>query len=122
MSTWYTSKVFEGMHNGRKIGFPTVNLSYQVFPVSQKQGVYAVRLKYDGKLYQGALFFGPRLVKNETHTVLEIYILDFNQKIYGETVMFTVEKYIRQTMKFETTKQLCMQIKSDIHLIKELLL
>lgn len=118
MSIWYTSKVFEGTHDGKKIGFPTVNLSSHILHSSQKQGVYASYVKYKNVLYKGALFFGQRLVKNETDVVLEIYILNFNQEIYGKTIEFTIDRFIRPPLSFTSMEHLKLQIKKDIEQVQ----
>ena len=70
--------------SGRSIGFPTVNLDPRIIIDTYKEGIYASQVKYGGKIYLGALYLGPRLVKGEKNTILEIHILDFKKKFMGK--------------------------------------
>ncbi len=114
---WYNAKVLPGSKEGRSIGFPTVNLDPNILVDSFKEGIYASRVKYDGKIYLGALYLGPRLVKEEKNIILEIHILNFKKEIYGEEIEFEVGKYIREIMDFKTMEELKSQIEKDIKII-----
>lgn len=111
---WYESKVLTGNKQGRTIGFPTLNLDPLAIPPILKEGVYASLVKHNGNIYKGALFFGPRVMLNETHQVLEIYVFDFSKEIYGETVSFQVKDFIREVRNFASMDELKVQIKKDI--------
>ena len=117
---WYHSKVFNGSQTGKKIGFPTINLDPTIITDDIKTGIYSAQVKYQNKIYLGALYFGPRLVKNETNNILEIHILNFDQIIYGEEIEFVIGKYIRGVINFKTFKELKNQIEQDIAGIKQL--
>jgi riboflavin kinase/FMN adenylyltransferase len=117
---WIQAKVLTGDQEGRKIGFPTINLSPSLLPVSTVQGVYRSKIKYRNKDYSGALYFGPRLVLNETHTVLEIHVLNFNSEIYGEIIGFEIGTFIRGIMNFDSFEALQNQIKLDIEKIRSM--
>jgi len=111
---WYKAVVLHGEKTGRSIGFPTVNLNPAIIPVQTVTGVYSSVVKYNEKEYLGALYYGPRLVKNETKNVLEIYILDFNKEIYAEEIRFKLGRFIRGVKNFTSLEQLKEQLKSDI--------
>ena len=68
----------------------------------------------------GALYYGPRLVKNEKKAVLEIYIIDFNQEIYGEWISFDIVRFIRGIKNFDSMDLLKKQITIDIADIKKI--
>ena len=112
--TWFKEKVLQGTKDGRTIGFPTLNLSPKKFIGQFKEGVYTSQVKFQKKKYLGILYFGPRLVKGETHPVLEIRVLGFNKEIYGETIEFSFGKFIRGVMNFSSMDELKKQIKKDI--------
>jgi len=118
---WYTSSVLKGDQTGRMLAIPTVNLDPRVLPTDFKQGVYATLVKYDNHMYKGALYFGPRLVLNETHNILEINIFDFNKEIYNETIAFQIKDFIRGIQNFPTLEKMREQMEKDIKKIKELL-
>ena len=69
----------------------------------------------------GALFYGPRLVKNEQQNVLEIHILDFDQNIYDHEIFFEIHDYIRDIKNFDTLEDLKAEIARDIKKIRQLL-
>jgi FAD synthase len=116
--TWTPAVVSHGDKSGRKIGFPTINLDPAVVPQDTPQGVYASRLKIVDREYLGALYFGPRLVKGETHNVLEIFILDFSAEIYGQTVQFSLGKFIRPVLHFNSLEELQQQLQKDIAAVR----
>lgn len=110
----YTSIVNQGQQLGRTLGFPTLNLDPQVLPFNQKPGVYQAHLTCQGREYRGVLFFGPKKTLAEVETVLEIYVLDFNQEVYGETISFSLGKFIRPPVKFSSIAELKKQISQDV--------
>lgn len=115
---FYKSQVFHGSKEGTKKAYPTINLDPQVLPTNLKKGVYASWVKIDNKVFPGAAYFGPRLVKNEHSDVLEIFVLDFSAQIYGREVEFSLEQYIRGVMDFTDFYLLKEQISKDIKDIK----
>lgn len=117
---WHKATVLPGTKNGRTIGFPTMNLDPHILIGSFKEGIYSSQVKYDGKIYLGALYLGPRLVKGEENTILEIHILNFKKEIYGEGIEFKVEKFIREKKNFKSIQELKLQIQTDIKKIKSI--
>lgn len=112
---WFNRKVQKGTKTGQKIGYPTLNFSVGVFGKSYRDGVYACDVRIANKLYKGALYFGPRLSKSAK--VLEIYVLDFNKKIYGQFIQFRLLKKIRGAKTFNNPDNLKKQIQKDLLMI-----
>lgn len=110
---WFKSRVFAGLGLAQKLGFPTVNLNSSIWPANLKTGVYACLVRYQDKIYKGALYFGPRLVLGQKHNVLEIYILDFKKEIYGEEIEFKIIKFLRPPQNFSDIEKLKGQLKKD---------
>jgi riboflavin kinase/FMN adenylyltransferase len=109
---WFRRKVKKGHRIGRAIGHPTLNFNVGSFPLHHKSGVYVCQVKIKGKVYKGALYFGPKLTKQGY--ALEVYILDFSGNIYGHFVSFRVGKRLRQPLKFTSPADLKKQIQKDI--------
>lgn len=109
----------EGDKIGRTIDFPTINLEDPSVMSGQKEGVYSCIVKIKASLYKGALYYGPRLVRKESHCVLEIYILNFSGSIYGEKISFTPVKFVRGILNFDSLEQLKEQLKKDIQNVKK---
>jgi riboflavin kinase/FMN adenylyltransferase len=106
---------------GRHIGFefPTANikLAYADIPA---RGVWAVRVIHKSGVYTGAanIGFAPTL-KDLERVVLEVYILDFNKKIYGDDLRVEFVERLRDEKKFETHEELLEQVKKDIEYIRK---
>jgi len=113
---WYQSKVTKGHRQGKKLGFPTLNLDNPLLLEGFKEGVYAAEVSIDEKVYWGLLYFGPRLIWNETKNVLEIYVLDFDKEIYGKTIAFRIINYIREVINFPSSniQAFKVQLKLDV--------
>ena len=109
---WFNRKVQKGTKTGQKIGYPTLNFSVGNFGQSYRDGVYACDVRVADKLHKGALYFGPRL--NKSKKVLEVYVLDFNKKIYGQFIQFRLLKKIRDTKTFSNLDDLKKQIQKDL--------
>lgn len=111
-------KVIKGAGDGKKLGFPTVNLDiqegFELIP-----GVYACLVDVEGKKVQGALHYGPRLVFDETINQFEIHLLDFSREIYGLELEVYVYEFIRPTKNFISIELLVDQIEEDIIKVRD---
>ena len=106
--------VVRGDDLGKKIGFPTANLSAhnEQFPPN---GVYLAEAKLDGTVYPGVVNLGYRpTVSSKTERILEIHLLDFNRDTYGKDLQVRFIRYLRPEKKFENLDALVRQIKADV--------
>jgi riboflavin kinase/FMN adenylyltransferase len=121
----FSSSILTGEKLGRTIGFPTINLNPQVFTHPDKPGVYACTVQLSCKAgatspkkptqsHLGALYFGPRLVKNETQNVLEVFLLDFEGDVYGHMASVQLLSFIRPPIKFPSFEEMRDQLEKDI--------
>lgn len=105
---------------GKKIGFPTANLSAhsEQFPPN---GVYLAEAWLDGVLHHGVVNLGCRpTVSHESNRILEIHLFDFNRDIYGQDVEVRFVQYLRPEKKFESVDALVRQIDLDVRRAREL--
>jgi riboflavin kinase/FMN adenylyltransferase len=113
--------VTRGDNLGKKIGFPTANLSAhsEQFPPN---GVYAAEAKIDNRLHRGVINLGvrPTMSGGKSERVLEIHLFDFNRDIYGRDVEVRFLKFLRPEKKFENIDALVAQIRRDIEQAREL--
>ncbi len=112
--------VVRGDNLGKKIGFPTANLSAhnEQFPPN---GVYFAQATLDGELYPGVINLGYRpTVSTEKERVLEIHLLDFDREIYGKDLEVRFVRYLRPEKKFESVEALARQIEADVKQAREL--
>lgn len=108
----FTAKVIAGKGRGGRIGFPTANLDKLNLAIDY--GVYLVKVKSDGKIYQGLMHFGPKKTFNQ-EVSCEIFIKDFKNNIYGQRLEVEVVRKIREVRKFADAEELKKQIKKDLH-------
>lgn len=107
--------VTHGDSLGKKIGFPTANLSAhsEQFPPN---GVYAAEAKIDNELHRGVINLGvrPTISSGKSERVLEIHLFEFNRDIYGRNVEVRFLKFLRPEKKFENLDALVQQIRRDV--------
>ena len=107
--------VVGGYQVGRKIGFPTANLSVddpdKLIPAD---GVYAVWVTFDGKTYMGMLNIGVRpTINNGPNRTIEVNILHFHSDIYDKFIRLTFVKRTRPELKYDSIDQLIAQLHKD---------
>ena len=105
--------VIGGQKLGRKLGFPTANMSYDTKYVIPKTGVYYTNIMVMGKLCKSITSVGYNPTVNGKSLSIESYILDFNQEIYGEEVQLYFIEYMRDEWKFPSLDDLIVQLKAD---------
>ncbi len=108
-------KVVKGRLVGKKLEFPTANLyindSAKLLP---KDGVYAVDVKVNDRMYRGMLNIGFRpTVNHSTQRTVEVHIHDFSQDIYGKEITVFFKKRLRDERKFESLEELKKQLLID---------
>ncbi|WP_208431434.1 bifunctional riboflavin kinase/FAD synthetase [Bartonella doshiae] len=117
------SNIIQGEKLGRLLGFPTANqmLSPQT---SLAHGVYAVRLRRaNGVLYDGVASFGCRpTVLKDGIPLLETYLFDFNDDLYGESCTVSFLQFLRKQEKFDGLEPLIAQMQCDEKAAKEILM
>ena len=115
---WLVSgMVIKGKKIGRRIGFPTANIKIfnQIKPLF---GVYAVKLIFNKRTYNGIANYGVRPTFGKSEPVLEVNIFGKNHNFYNKNVKVLFIDFIRKEKKFENSKMLIRQIKKDIKVAK----
>ena len=108
-----SGKVAHGDKLGRTIGFPTANISIHR-KLSPILGVYSVLVKLKSQTYNGVCNVGKRPTLGGKKTLLEVFIFDFNEEIYGEYATVIFKQKCRDEKKFESFDELKKQIKKDV--------
>ena len=114
-------KVIKGDQRGRTIGIPTANLEYPLNTITIPYGVYAVETLIEENTYFGIVNFGIRPTFNKDKPIVEAYLFDFDNDIYGKNIEILFHKQIRQEKKFNDIKELLNQINIDIAEAKKIL-
>ena len=111
----FTGNVVYGNKRGRTMGFPTANL----IPIDEHKlipgnGVYKVKVFVNGCEHKGMMNIGTRpTIDKEEKIYLEVYILDFNDDIYGTNIKIIFENFIRKEQKFNSIEELTNQLNLD---------
>lgn len=113
-------RVVKGRDIGRRLGFPTANLSTKNELIA-KDGVYAGYVLFNAKRYPGVINVGTAPTFRRDKTVVEVHILDFARSIYGKDIRVEFVKRIRGEMRFERAEALVSRIKKDVALARRLL-
>ncbi len=111
-------KVIKGKKRGRKIGFPTCNMSLNSYVVP-KLGVYAVKVITDKFNKNGVANIGYRPTFNGQSLLLETNIFGINENLYNKVISVSFKKFIRSEKKFKNLEYLKKQIKIDIREAKK---
>ena len=111
-------RVVEGSKRGHTLGFPTANLeiSDELYP---KAGVYAVEVIWENQPFKGLANVGFNPTFDTKAFSLEVYILNFDQEIYGEEIQINFKKRIRDEIRFDSPAHLIDQIRKDIRWAEE---
>lgn len=104
--------VAHGPQLGRTLGFPTLNL-IPSFLLPLSYGVYASRVRWQGKLYDGVSNYGIKPTVGTETPLLETHLFDFHKEIYGETHEVFPLARLRKEQKFPSLDALKNQIAKD---------
>ena len=105
--------VQKGRQLGRKLGFPTANVPLGDY-VAPKFGVYATRTRLaDGRKLGGVANFGVNPTTGEVDARLEVWLFDFDEDIYGETIETELIAFLRPEEKFPSIEAMVEQIWRD---------
>lgn len=111
-----------GNHIGSAMGFPTVNIPIGEGMAAPRFGVYASRLLIDGAVYRGATNIGVHpTVGENARPLCETFLLDFEGgDLYGRSAVCEPLRFIRPERRFDSLKELTVQVRQDCESIQKL--
>ena len=114
------SKVEKGRQLGKKIGFPTCNMSIKDYVIA-KEGVYAVKIYKKNKksFLTGIANLGYRPTFKQKKLLLEVHIFNYSGNLYNKHLTIEFISFIRKEKKFKNINQLKKQINLDIKIAKK---
>ena len=117
-------RVEHGDARGRELGYPTANLTMGDY-LHPATGIYAVQAGIDEgldtKWMDGAGSFGYRPQFGGKHELMEVYLFDFDDDLYGKNMRVRLIEYLRPEMKFDGLDELKAQIADDCVKVREIL-
>jgi riboflavin kinase/FMN adenylyltransferase len=115
---WFvTAEVIHGDKRGRELGYPTANL--RLDPACRlAHGIYAVRVGINGRRYDGVASFGRRPMFDQGIVLLEVFVFDFSDDLYGRAMDVVFIDWIRPEQKFDSVEDLVRQMGEDCRLAR----
>ncbi len=104
-------RVVKGQGRGQHLGFPTININVTKDKLVPLDGVYAVRVLINDRQFDGAMFCRSRL--------LEVYMLDFKETLYGSYVTVAIQRRIRAIQQFSNNGDLSKAIAHDVAAVRK---
>ncbi|MCC6869868.1 MAG: bifunctional riboflavin kinase/FAD synthetase [Burkholderiales bacterium] len=109
-----SGRVAHGEKRGRTLGFPTANL-----PLTRRppvSGIFAVRVHGLGTAPRaGVASVGVRpTITDHGQPILEVYVFDFTESIYGRRVRVEFLHKLRDEEKYDDLDALSAQIRADV--------
>jgi riboflavin kinase/FMN adenylyltransferase len=110
-----SGKVVSGAKRGRSLGFPTANIGLEdnnkLIPAN---GIYIVEFFIASKMYYGLMNIGTRpTFEDSQEVVIEVYLYDFDEDIYGEYVSVNILQRLREEVKYPGREELIKQMEID---------
>ena len=103
-------KVVQGRHLGRRMGFPTVNLSLDSTEAFPMNGVYITLTTVNNIKYHSITNVGNKPTVGEFVKNAETHIFDFEGDLYGCDVRIEFLRMLRPERKFDTLEDLQAEI------------
>ena len=109
-------RVARGEARGKSIGFPTANIPLGAY-LRPALGVYAVRAAIEqenGDIWlDGVANIGVRPTFGSDGVVLEVFLFDFDDDLYGKRLRVRLVDFLRPEKKFDGVDDLKAQIAQD---------
>jgi riboflavin kinase / FMN adenylyltransferase len=110
---WFVSAAVEhGDKRGRELGYPTANLRLDP-ACGLKHGIYAVRVGIGGRRHDGVASFGRRPTFDDGAPLLEVFLFDFSDDLYGAVIDVAFISWIRHEQRFESVDDLVRHMDED---------
>jgi riboflavin kinase/FMN adenylyltransferase len=109
-----SGRVAHGEKLGRQLGFPTANifLHRRATPL---QGIFVVEVYgLEKEPWPGVASLGTRPTVDGTRTLLEVYLFDFDEQIYGKHLQVSFLHKLRDEEKYDSLAALTVQIQKDV--------
>ena len=103
----YTGRCVKGKQMGREMGFPTANLIVPEDKFVVRRGVYVSRVHLGQRTLYGVTNIGRRpTLEDAVNDVVETYIFDFDEDIYGAKLEVELMHFLRPESKMTSREEL----------------
>lgn len=116
-----TGVVSQGARRGQALGWPTANLRLPPDRVVPPDGVYATVTVLNQQRYDSVAYLGTRPTFDGGERLLETYLLDGSQELYGQAIAVEFVQHVRGDMQFAGGDALSRQIARDVESARTML-
>jgi riboflavin kinase/FMN adenylyltransferase len=115
--------VVPGSRRGRELGYPTANLALLPNQALPADGVYATWCSRPatGEILPSVTSIGTRPTFDDDARLVEIFIIDYNADLYGETLIAHFADYLRSQVRFNSIEELIEVMGRDTATAREIL-
>src|ERR1700729_3120822 len=116
---WFIAgEVIHGEKRGRDLGYPTANIRLDK-NCGLKHGIYAVRVGLGDKRFDGVASYGRRPTFDNGAPLLEVFLFDFKDDLYGSRLDIAFIAFLREELKFDGLDALIRQMNDDSRTARE---
>lgn len=108
------SRVVDGQHLGRTLGFPTVNQPLPEGIVQPKFGVYLSYAVFDGMAHPSISNIGIRPTAKSCPPTCETHIFNYSGDLYGTSPEIAITNFLRPEQKFSSLDELRQAVGNDM--------
>ena len=116
-----SGQIGPGAERGRKLGFPTANLSIDPGKAVPPDGVYVTLAFVQGREYPSVTNIGMRPTFGDGQRNVEVFILDFKGDLYGQELRIDLIERLRGEKRFANVDDLKVQIARDVEQVRAIL-
>jgi len=115
--------VVPGARRGRELGFPTANLDPPAHQMIPADGIYATLTTRPrtGERLRSITSIGVRPTFGPSARLIEVYLLDFDADLYGETLSVDFVAYLRSQVAYTGPAPLIAQMHQDLARTRDVL-
>ncbi len=106
--------VQEGHKRGKDLGFPTANISVPARRAVPADGIYVTRAHLGDRVLESVTNVGDNPTFHDQERMIETFILDFDEDLYGQTISVEFLERLRGEVEFTTVDALVDQMHLDV--------
>ena len=109
----FSGKVNKGLGRGKKLGFPTANITIDKNKIKPGNGVYFIYSKFNESFVYGMMNIGSNPTFKDKKSSIEIHFFDFTKDLYDLDISVRIVSKIRNEIKFKNADHLSNQLAKD---------
>ena len=108
-----SGQVNKGLGRGKKLGFPTANISIDKNKIKPGNGVYFIYSEFNESVVYGMMNIGSNPTFKDKKSSIEIHFFDFTEDLYDLDISVRIVSKIRNEIKFKSADHLSNQLEKD---------